>query len=370
MNILIMERIGHYTGDGKDNRDKENIGQLRIINSSEIKARYPYTYYFKFANLLGKYPYQQYIQRAVKSALIDCVSTYIRKYRIDLIHLWNVSFAEILKDVSLPKILTAGDAFSLMHYTLSKTSKFPRNYYYKRLYMQFKKYEKDIYKYFDAIVFFSERDKEYANLSNDVQVKVIPNGVDTNRFYPNFDKNKRQPIILFHGNFLGTPSNRESAEFIIKLIYPHLIKRVGKGNFIVKIIGNGAKKYFGNYETEFLKIIDYIPSIEEALRDATIYIAPIFSGSGIKNKVLEAMATGLPVIGTIEAFEAIGIENWKDGIIAGSEEEFIYALCELIYNSEKRKIIGESANRLINQKFSWKKVVFKYLELYNECYYR
>ncbi|MEM2175481.1 MAG: glycosyltransferase family 4 protein, partial [Candidatus Micrarchaeia archaeon] len=114
-----------------------------------------------------------------------------------------------------------------------------------------------------------------------------------------------------------------------------------------------------------LKIIDYVPDIAEILKKATIYIAPIFSGSGIKSKVLEAMATGLPVVGTKEAFEAIKIDNNEHGIIAENREDFLNALIELLPDSTRKEKIGKNAYALIKQKFSWDTIISKYLKLYN-----
>ena len=91
----------------------------------------------------------------------------------------------------------------------------------------------------------------------------------------------------------------------------------------------------------------------------------LFTGSGIKNKVLEAMATGLPVIGTREAFAGIEVKNGVHGIVIDTEG-FPQKILELLSNSKQREIIGRNARNLIIEKFSWETISSKYLQLYND----
>jgi glycosyltransferase involved in cell wall biosynthesis len=195
---------------------------------------------------------------------------------------------------------------------------------------------------------------------------VIPNGVDLSIFKPS--KNKKEnnvPILLFHGNFEGTNSNREAAHFIVNKIYPSLRKKLGDA-FEIQIIGKGCEKLLNEVKFKNIKIISYADKIEKLLSRGDIYIAPIFSGSGMKNKILEAMAVGLPVIGTAEAFMGIEAENLVHCIKVNDTEEFVSSIINLINDKELRRAIGYRAFSLVKKNFSWDSIVVKYISLYEE----
>lgn len=357
----------YYTkyGDTRDHHDF--IKNLGLKYFCGVKSILPFNNYWRLKCLLSRYPYLEYNQKSLQPNLLNTVNKIIDQFNIDILHLWNVSFAYFLKNlIHIPKILTTGDSFSLMHSTFSKNCSFINKLYHKRLSTQFRNYEKEVYSSYNVVVFFTERDKKYANLPGNVRQYIIPNGVDIHAFRPL----TRQyiggvPKILFHGNFKGTIANKESAIYLVETLYPYLIKNMNY-KFELWIIGRGAHDLLNkNKNNDSLKIFDYVDDLPMLLNEGTIYIAPIFSGSGIKNKVLEAMAVGLPVIGTPEAFEGIEIENGVHGIIA-NKNELPEKLIELIYDKEKRDKIGKNANQFIVNKFSWEKISERYIQLYND----
>ena len=192
-----------------DNRNHseimKNLG-LNLKFAHCVRAKLKYGIYQRMKGLFSRYPYINYIKTALGKDLLNSVIDILRNYKVDIIHLWIVSFAYSLKNISgVPKILTAGDAFSLMHESLAKTCFFPINIYHQRLAKQFLRYEKEIYPLYNAVVFFSQRDKDRANLPKSVLQSVIPNGVDVNIFTPRIPRqNTYVHKIIFHGNFEGT----------------------------------------------------------------------------------------------------------------------------------------------------------------------
>lgn len=99
------------------------------------------------------------------------------------------------------------------------------------------------------------------------------------------------------------------------------------------------KNYF---ETKYgkinnVKIIGFVDNLVEFYSNADIFICPLFQGSGIKNKVLEAMYLGVPVIGTKEAFSGIKIKNYEEGIIFEDDDDLIQKIKLLKNDIELRK---------------------------------
>lgn len=307
-----------------------------------------------------------YTENALGKRIRNYVQKLVIEKKIDIIHVWNAHLAYSLKDIKIPKVLTAGDCLSLIHKSYAVNKIFPFNLYYYINSRRFTKYEHEVYPYYQAIVFFAERDKNAVNLPQEIPQFVIPNGVDANLFYPRpKKKNSNLVIIGFHGSFNHYP-NVQSANFLFNKVAPLLLSHFGERSFKIRLIGHRSKELFGKLDFPWLEVLGYVEELAEGLSEFDIYIAPIFSGAGIKNKVLEAMATGLPIIGTQEAFEGICIENGIHAVVAKSDDEFLSWILKLLVHSELRKNIGSNARKLVVRNYSWQSVARKYLKLYNQ----
>ena len=77
-------------------------------------------------------------------------------------------------------------------------------------------------------------------------------------------------------------------------------------------------------------------------------------GSGLQNKLLEAMAQGIPCITTSLANEALGAKDKEEILIANTPEEFAEHINQLLESPERRKVIGEKGQNYVKSNFSWK----------------
>ena len=97
-----------------------------------------------------------------------------------------------------------------------------------------------------------------------------------------------------------------------------------------------------------------VDDIRPYVQSAGIYICPLRYGSGVKNKILAAMAMGKPVVATPVSLEGIEVRGDHDVLIADSPGEFAAKVSKLLADEVLAKKLGENGCRLVRDKYSWK----------------
>jgi glycosyltransferase involved in cell wall biosynthesis len=216
-----------------------------------------------------------------------------------------------------------------------------------------KKIEKKFLKScFNKVIYVSKLDYELAltltNSDNKKVVELLPIGVDIDYFkrVSNYNYNTKNVTLLFSG-LLNYLPNIDSAIYIIKKIIPLL-----EINFEFRIVGKYPPKLL--YELQKLDdrivIVGEVDDIRNELEKADIFLCPMLSGSGIKIKILQAMAYGIPVI-----TNKIGIEGFivkPKCLVAFESASEISAFInnidlEVIYRN------SDESRKLIESDWSW-----------------
>ena len=215
----------------------------------------------------------------------------------------------------------------------------------------------------------SEGLKGYAiNTDKKVKLTVIPNGVEFNRFKPAGNKKKNRKIKLLA---IGRLIPRKGFQYLIEAL-PEVIKN-SKREFEVEIIGSGP--YYGHLKelvrkhkienkVKFLGLVEY-ENLIKYYQQADILINASY-GEGMPLVVLEAMATGLPIIATnVAGNEELVKDN---GIIvrARNPKELAGALIKVLNNDGLRKNMGKNSLKIIKD-YSWSRITEKYIELYKRA---
>ncbi|WP_144368021.1 glycosyltransferase [Palaeococcus pacificus] len=161
-------------------------------------------------------------------------------------------------------------------------------------------------------------------------------------------ENKHQVWAVFHGIY-RTVQNREA----IDIIKNRLTREFRKyKNFQFIIFGKGVPKM--NNGT--LISLGFIEDIYSVLRECDIAVVPLVSGEGVKLKVLDYMAVGLPIVTTKKGAEGLELVSGKHAIIVDDvNEEFIKAIEYLIENPKIRRKLGYNARKIAEKKYEWKK---------------
>lgn len=219
------------------------------------------------------------------------------------------------------------------------------------------------------IVTVSEKEKEVIGLPN---VSVVPNGVDIELFQMKknlFITNKPEVDILFIGDFKWV-QNRDSARWIINDIYPKLDRYFNLARkTTLWVIGKHIPKALKEYKKDDSIIFDENSQkpTEKIFADADILLAPIRIGGGSQYKILEAMASGTPVVTTPLGIEGIEAKDGKE-VLVGESSHDLARLCAKILEDEKLYIrIAKGAREFIEKNYTWNSIVDTLEHVYRQA---
>ncbi len=202
----------------------------------------------------------------------------------------------------------------------------------------------------------SERDNVSFQKEHGVNCHVLPNGVDAVYFKYQVLEDSKEFDVVFCGNLSYTPNIMASAFILEKLadLMPHI-------QFL--IAGASPSDRLMSTQKKNVRIEGYQPDIRNTYYKGKIMIAPIFKGSGLQNKVLEAMACGTPCIVTSFVNEAIGAQVGKQLLIADSIDDFVLNVNDLISHPDKRMALSRSARKWVEEAYHWTDKTQKLIEV-------
>ncbi|MFQ3549464.1 MAG: glycosyltransferase family 4 protein [Armatimonadota bacterium] len=226
------------------------------------------------------------------------------------------------------------------------------------------KYELNICKRSSVVITVSDIDKKRLySLDNTLKnLQTIPIGVDT-EYFGKVKYNPQSNNILHIGTMYWPP-NVDSMLYFYKSIYPLIKKQIPEST--LTIAGqNPVNEIIKLSEDKSVNVTGYVDDIRTIAENCGVFIVPLRSGSGVRVKILNALAMGLPVVSTSIGAEGIDIEDKKHILLANSNHEFADAVVKLLENKQFAKEIGDAGRKLVQEKYSWDIVGKKLIDLYN-----
>lgn len=293
------------------------------------------------------------------SQMKKIISNLLSQNSYDLIHVeTSYVFQNLPQNIKIPVVLVEHNVEYMVYKKFAQSAPF---FIRPILYLdiaKLEKIEKDFWKSADKLVAVSQREAQIMNADY-----IVPNGVDTDKFKLYSGGNK----ILFIGDFKWL-QNRDSAQFILNEIWPKVIdsKRVKKENSLW-VVGRKIPEYIKKIGGENVVFDENSPSdTYEIYKQSKILLAPIRVGGGTSFKILESMASGVPVVTTSLGNEGIGAKDKESVVLADSAEEFAYAINTLLEDKDYFETIAKNARKLIEQKYSWDKISLELERVYKE----
>ncbi len=199
---------------------------------------------------------------------------------------------------------------------------------------------------FDATTVISAVDQA----ALDPSVHIVPNGVDTDYFNVASHQRSIAYTIVFTGNMSYAP-NVDAACWLVKEIMPLVWKQCPYG---VKVLIAGAdpKPAVKALAGPKVTVSGRLPDIRDAYASAKMFVAPMRIGSGMQNKLLEAMSMGLPCVTTTLAATPLGAKNFEHLLIGDSAAQLADLIVKLNID-ELHRSIADGGRRFVQEHFSW-----------------
>ena len=159
--------------------------------------------------------------------------------------------------------------------------------------------------------------------------------------------------LIFVGSFAHAP-NRDALMVLLDL-FPRLRQAIP--GLTLRIVGSDPpREIVENNLPAGIEILGHVENLEVLLRKSRLSVAPLRFGAGVKGKVLESMASGLPVIATPIAAEGIGARDGYHLAVGELENEFICKLLEVYKESSLWRKLQNNGRQLISENFSFQVV--------------
>lgn len=208
-----------------------------------------------------------------------------------------------------------------------------------------KKEELCIYRKADAVITVSMEDASaILNESPDIKCEIVPNIHEINLCDVRPEKN----TLIFVGGFNHHP-NVDAVLHFYNEILPLIKNEIPDIKFMV--VGNIPPKEIRELENESVKVTGHVPVTSPYLHRSCISVAPLRYGAGMKGKIGEAMAHGVPVVTTSVGAQGMGLTDRKNVLIANSPRTFADAVVELLNDKSLYETIKKNAIQLINDKY-------------------
>ena len=186
--------------------------------------------------------------------------------------------------------------------------------------------------------------------------KTLPmcNGVDADFFSPEHDLaspyHAEEIPLVFTGAMDYWP-NIDAVKWFAEDILPHLLERWP--NLRLHIVGRSPTAMVQELAGERVVVTGTVPDVRPYLRHACVVVAPLRIARGIQNKVLEAMAMGLPVVVAKGCGEAVDAVPERDFLLAESIEDHVRQIMALLESPGRRASMGQAARRQVVLRYSW-----------------
>ena len=293
--------------------------------------------------------------RAAMRQLVDRLAA---ETQFDVVHADQLNMAQYAQYArGALKVLDAHNALWLLYKRLWETMlPGPKKLLLGRDWQLLKEYEGRICREFAAVLTVSEEDKTALEeaMGKPRHITVIPIAVDTDDI----------PVVhripdashLLHIGTMYWPPNIDGILWFIREIYP--IIRARRPDAMLDVVGARPPRELLNLNGDGsgVNVIGYVPDPQPYLEQAGAFIVPLRAGGGMRVKILEPLARGLPLVTTSLGSEGIGVEHERHVLIADTPEAFARAALRLLQDRAFADVLGHNGRRLIETTYDYRTI--------------
>ncbi|MDP3463696.1 MAG: glycosyltransferase family 4 protein [Bacteroidales bacterium] len=374
MNSLIssLADAGHYVKVLAVVSDKFMVKPEEVPESFRKKTSIEFVYIDlsikpldAFINLFTRNSYhvQRFISDAFRDKLIDVLSHNTFDI-IQLETLFMTPYVPVIRQHSQGRIvLRSHNIEHLIWKRMSQVSRNPlKRFYLKHLSSTLRRYETRSTSLYDGIAAITRKDAAFFRSLTTTAVVDIPFGINQDDFQV-IEKEVEWPG-LFHIGSMNWMPNEEGIKWFLDQVWP--LVQQNHPEVTITLAGRFMPDWLKTGYKENVVVIGEVESAREFVKAHSIAIVPLLSGSGIRIKIIEAMAQGRTVITTQVGAEGINYSDHHNILIANTPTAFAQAISDCIANKEMTLSIGRAARELIEEHYDNRKIVKRLVVFYQE----
>lgn len=230
-------------------------------------------------------------------------------------------------------------------------------------------WETSFWKKADGVVAVSDADKKVMlKLAPNLEVGLVPNGVNLNFFKVKKDWDGKDQRILFVANFKWL-QNVEAAGLLLKEVFPVIKEK--NPQVKIWIVGQHIPEEIMKQKSSNILVDNLKEDDQESIRDAyyssSVFVSPLRGPGGTRLKHFAAMAAKLPLITTSVGAEGLGARDGENIIVRDDPKDIAHTVLELLKNPTKAQKIASNARALVEQKYSWYKMSILLEKIYEKA---
>ena len=270
----------------------------------------------------------------------------------DLVFADGIAATQYVRDTPVPAVADLHDAISLLIRRSVERAESPFERTQLRLESRsIARWERLLRRQFGLVITNSDVDRdEIRRLDPRCNTITIPNGVDTAYFSPGEETPVRTRIVF--SGVMGYGPNDDAARFFIGEVLPLIREQEPECEFWA--VGHGPNESLLALDgTSGVRVTGSVPDLRPFVREARAFVCPLRYGTGMKNKILAAMAMRCPVVATPISLDGIDAVPDQHVLVGESPEELAHQSLRLMRDDELVVRLCDSAQAWAEENFSW-----------------
>lgn len=363
--------VCHRNADANEARQAEDFfaeqGIETIVVDRAVPAKSGPSFYLRLAaNLFSPLPYSvaTHQSRALKQALAELA----RKQRVDVWHCEWTPYAEMLHGIAAERrVVMAHNVESVIWQRYYETERNPlRRWYIGRQWRKFERFERRVLGDVERTVAVSDTDAQRFRTDFGVsRVDVVENGVDTVYFQPQA-RRREASRLLFLGSLDWRP-NLDGVNLLLERVFPAV--RAAEPSATLCLVGRNPPETLRQQAARMpgVELHGSVPDVRPYLADCGLLVVPLRIGGGSRLKILEALASGTPVVSTRVGAEGLCLEAGQDFTVVEDIDDLAAALVRAIRHPEVIQAEVERGREKVLEHYDWDRLAKRLEMVWLQC---
>lgn len=230
--------------------------------------------------------------------------------------------------------------------------------------------EAELIRFFDHVLTTSAADKNAllglpSAVGKPSPLSVLPGGVDLDYFHPNPDVQPEPDTLVFSGK-MSYHANIAMASHLVREIMPRIWQKRPRVRLI--IAGKDPSRSIIEFgENPLIEVTGTVKDIRPFLWKAAAAVVPLVYGAGIQNKIIEAMACGMPVVTNSRALSSLQVTPVRDVLVGDDNDSFTSQILQLLENPDLRMEVGRAGENYVKKHHDWIRITDQLVDIYKQA---